>query len=154
MKVKLHQSGFESYTGQMGVVQFENGVSTDHVSPFDALRVAGAMQARWEDGSEINLAATSITKNDLSADSAAESTRIEAHAESYAQAPETPANASSSVGVEGEGKAVEYTAEQFDAIASEGIAAVREIADKYGIKGRSIADIHAALVRQGVVASE
>ncbi|WP_151708810.1 hypothetical protein [Acinetobacter brisouii] len=55
MKLKLTGSGFEGYTGQMGVHYFENGLSINEVLPVDAMRIAGAIGAVWEDGSPANV---------------------------------------------------------------------------------------------------
>lgn len=50
MKIKLTQPGWEGYTGQMGVLFFENGTSTADVAPKDAVRMAATMLCEYEDG--------------------------------------------------------------------------------------------------------
>jgi hypothetical protein len=55
MKLKLKGGGFENYTGQMGVVYFENGLSKFDVNPNDAIRIAGSIGAEWENGAPANV---------------------------------------------------------------------------------------------------
>lgn len=55
MKLKLKGGGFENYTGQMGVVFFENGLSKFDVNPNDAIRIAGSIGAEWENGEPANV---------------------------------------------------------------------------------------------------
>ncbi|MGQ1580351.1 hypothetical protein ACT42A_18710 (plasmid) [Acinetobacter baumannii] len=57
MKLKLTGAGFENYTGQMGVVFFENGLSKYDVMPNDAIRIASTIGAVWENGDPANLGA-------------------------------------------------------------------------------------------------
>ena len=40
MKLRLMNGGFENYTGQMGVVDFVDGLSTGDVLPIDGTRFA------------------------------------------------------------------------------------------------------------------
>lgn len=54
MRVKLTQPGWETYTGQMGVIFFEGGMSNDHVSTRDAVRLAACVNCEWEDGSNLS----------------------------------------------------------------------------------------------------
>lgn len=55
MKLKLTGSGFEKYTGQLGILYFKDGLSTTDVLPTDALRIAGSIGAIWEDGQPANV---------------------------------------------------------------------------------------------------
>lgn len=55
MKLRLTGSGFENYTGQMGVIYFQNGLSINEVLPVDGMRIAGTIGAIWEDGSHANI---------------------------------------------------------------------------------------------------
>lgn len=60
MKLKLTASGFDTYTGQMGVLYFKDGLSVNDVLPSDAVRVAGIIGAEWEDGSPANVLERSL----------------------------------------------------------------------------------------------
>jgi hypothetical protein len=54
MKVKLTAPDYTTYTGPLGVTEFENGVSvSDDVPPIDAARIASVVAAEWEDGEKI-----------------------------------------------------------------------------------------------------
>lgn len=55
MKLRLTGRGFEDYTGQMGVIYFQNGVSINDVLPVDGMRIAGTIGAVWENGSVANV---------------------------------------------------------------------------------------------------
>lgn len=55
MKLRLTGVGFEKYTGQMGVIYFQDGVSINDVLPVDGMRIAGTIGAIWEDGSHANI---------------------------------------------------------------------------------------------------
>lgn len=54
MKIKLTQPGFEGYTGQMGILQFVDGLSTTDVPFRDAARMSAVMVCEFEDGSSCN----------------------------------------------------------------------------------------------------
>lgn len=54
-KLKLTGGGFGNFTGQMGVIYFQDGLSVNDVHPNDALRIAGTIGAVWEDGSAANV---------------------------------------------------------------------------------------------------
>lgn len=55
MKLRLTGEGFTNYTGQMGVIYFQDGVSINEVLPVDGMRIAGTIGAVWEDGSHANI---------------------------------------------------------------------------------------------------
>lgn len=55
MKLRLTGDGFQNYTGQMGVIYFQDGLSINDVLPVDGIRIAGNIGAIWEDGSHANV---------------------------------------------------------------------------------------------------
>lgn len=55
MKLRLTSESFSNYTGQMGVIYFENGLSKHDVHPNDAIRIAGSIGAEWENGEPANV---------------------------------------------------------------------------------------------------
>lgn len=164
MKVKLTQAGWETYTGQMGVVFFENGLSTKDVLPREAHRIAAAMQAEWEDGSTLspselilehaNTPAPVMPLNVLSEPEEPKAVEQPSEDEAVAElaakgllppefalepAPERPI----------------YTEAELAAVIDEkGIAGLREIATPLNIKGRSVNEILNELKLNGYVKVE
>lgn len=136
MKLRLTAPGWQTYTGQMGVIFFENGLSVADVLPVDAVRVAGVIGAEWEDGTPANV--SQIYLDNL---------KTEAAVMQDNRQPEVPV-------VEAKKKeevaapAVTYTEEQLAEIADkQGIAGLREIADPLGLKGNSIAGLISAILK-------
>lgn len=141
MKLRLTAAGFESYTGQMGVIQFVDGVSTGDVLPVDAIRVAGIIGAEWEDGSPANVSQRYLDNMHTQAPTDAEQRQAD-----IADAPKTVDTDEAKDKAELLG--VTYTEEQLAEIADkQGIAGLREIADPLGIKGNSIAGLVAAILK-------
>ncbi len=143
MKLRLTQPGYETFTAQMGVTFFDNGLSTTDVKPQDAVRIAAQFLCEWEDGTTASVAQSILDH---------------AHATTFTIAPGQNANqafaqASADAGVltatnEG-GPTSEkfYTEVQLAQIADEsGIKGLRAIAEPLGIKGNSIADLVAAIL--------
>lgn len=139
MKLRLTQAGFENFTGQMGVVWFENGLSTTDVLPIDGVRISAAIGASWEDGSMPNKGDMYLTSSDVPAHVG--------QADRSEQAP-TPAAPVDAAPTQGDAPAV-YTEAQLAAIADEkGIAGLRAIADPLGIKGTSIVGLIAEILKK------
>lgn len=129
MKLRLIQGGFETYTGQMGVVWFENGLSTTEVLPIDAVRIAATIGAEWEDGTAANVGAMYLNNMHTPAFVGMGEPSIE----------EPAATEASSVEALGTPGGTLYTAEELAKIADEkGINGLREIAEPLGVKATSI----------------
>lgn len=127
MKLRLTQGGFQSYTGQMGVIQFIDGLSVGDVLPIDAVRVAGVIGAEWEDGTPANVSQLYLDNMNTAAPTPAQSTAKDAAAVAPVEAL--------TVVTTGSG----YTEEALAAIADkDGISGLRNIAEPLGIKGNSI----------------
>lgn len=128
MKLRLTQGGFENYSGQMGIIQFENGLSVGDVNPHDALRIASVVGAEWENGQSANVGQLYLDNMDTPAP-VNEKPVFVAPVETKIEAPVA--------------KPVKlYTEDQLAAIADKsGIAGLREIADPLGVKGKSIRDL-------------
>lgn len=123
MKLKLTAAGFETYTGQMGVVWFEDGLSTDDVLPVDAVRIAGVMGAEWEDGTSANVSQIYLDNMNTPA--------VQGMADKQSEP--------TSVKKENLVSTVQYTEDELAAIADkDGIVGLRAIAEPMGIKGQSI----------------
>jgi hypothetical protein len=147
MKLRLTQPGYESYTGQMGTVFFEEGLSTKDVKPIDAVRMAAQFLCEWEDGSTASVAQSILD-----------------HAHSNTGTIDAPINADQALAEQGNQakaltaaaaatgtKGAVYTEDELAIIADEqGIKGLRAIADPLGIKGNAIADLmRAILAKQG-----
>lgn len=134
MKLRLTAPGWQTYTGQMGVIFFENGLSVADVLPVDAVRVAGVIGAEWEDGTPANV--SQIYLDNL---------KTEAPIAKDNREPEAPVEAKKEVVAE---PAVTYTEDQLAEIADKkGIGGLREIAGPLGIKGNSISGLIEAILK-------
>lgn len=119
MKLRMTQKGFETYTGQIGVLFFENGVSTTDALDIDATRISAVMGCEWEDGTPANMGQRYLNSMNN-------------------PAPMTQVNPVSEHTPKHEAKVL-YTEEQLASVAdAKGISGLREIADQLGIKGTSI----------------
>ena len=134
MKLVLKEPGFENFTGQMGVVFFENGVSTTDVSVLDSIRMSAVMRFAWEDGTSPSVAQHLLDRaNDTP--------------------PEVKPTVEQPVAVVSEKKLIvrtgpSYTEEQLAEIADKGgIAELRSIGEQFGIKGNSIRGLIEQIVR-------
>lgn len=138
MKLRLTQAGFEKYTGQMGVVMFENGLSVGDVLPIDAIRISAAIGADWEDGSAANVG--DMYLNNMDAPAFVGRPDVERATEVTPEAVKTSAPSGTA-----------YSKDDLAKIAdAEGIAGLRAIADPLGVKGTSIVGlIEAILKHQG-----
>jgi hypothetical protein len=118
--VRIDVPGWDTFTGLLGMVPFENGVSSRELTQAEMLRI-GANIAIVKVGSneQVGAAVTMVNSRNISAEVKVASKTLE---------QETVAKV-----------AYEYDRERLEEIASEGgIKAVREIAAKYNVKGVEI----------------
>lgn len=131
MKLRLTQKHYEAYTGQMGVVFFENGLSTDDVSTLDATRMAAVLGCEWEDGKPANIGQIYLDNMNTAPPSA----------ETVAAVPAKEKKAPEKTGTQ-------YTEDQLAEIAdAKGISGLREISDTLGVKGNSIRGLIDAILK-------
>lgn len=136
MKLRLTQAGFEKYTGQMGVVMFEDGLSVGDVLPIDAIRISAAIGADWEDGSAANVGDMYLNNMDAPA--------FVGRPEVEQTIQETNEVVKTSVA-----PGTAYSKDDLAKIAdAEGIAGLRAIADPIGVKGTSIVGLIEAILKQ------
>lgn len=139
MKLRLTQAGFENYTGQMGVVWFENGLSTTDVKSIDGIRISAAIGAEWEDGSAANVGDMYLNNMDVPAHVGMAERPVE----------EQAAEPVSSVQASGVPGGAAYTEEDLAKIADEkGINGLRTIGDPLGAKGTSIVGLIAEILKK------
>lgn len=144
MKLKIVQAGFETYTGLFGIVEFKDGISTDHVNHVERAHLCALIACEeFDDSGKEELA---LTHDAAPADQAAQGEQ------SAADTPATPADqtkqdeqpaapAEQASQATGEDKPA-YTREALEKIADEkGIGGLREIGDALGVKATSIAKL-------------
>ncbi|MFU9046346.1 hypothetical protein ACNAUY_08125 [Acinetobacter tibetensis] len=170
MKLRLTGDGFQNYTGQMGVIYFQDGVSINEVLPVDGMRIAGTIGAIWEDGSHANIgdvyaanlqtpAPTGLQEARLdhlaavvgvqNAAQAIDVTTLVANAQFKAEgvnvvAHAQPAAAPADRVVDNSATTVDvkYTRAQLEAVVDEGgLTGLREIGTQVGVKAGSINDL-------------
>ncbi|TSP13948.1 hypothetical protein [Cupriavidus campinensis] len=149
MKIRLTQAGMQGFTGQMGSLVFQDGLSVGDVPVREAVRMAAVMGAVWEDGTSPSPAQALIASVNLEAPVVAPLER------GVDVEPQTPLAPQAPAPVNAEPATVEMlsrlmspfaTYEDMVKLADEkGIAGLREIAEPLGIKARKVVDLLDAL---------
>ncbi|MFM0095671.1 hypothetical protein PQQ87_08660 [Paraburkholderia nemoris] len=133
MKLRLKQPGWESYSGQMGVIQFVDGVSVGDVLEIDAVRVSAVMLCEWEDGTTASVAKRLVDEADTPAPSL-ERSKADDLAKVTAAQPKK--------------EKPKFTEAELEKIADEkGINGLRELAEPFGIKSNSIRNLIDAMLK-------
>lgn len=161
MKIKLIESGFQTYTGTLGEIEFVDGQSVNDLSAIQINRIAGAIRVENLDGESVGAASDIVSKyNDeaevVTALPTQESLDFQAEAAALLETPEAPvlsdAELMSELTATEETETAEappavlaqskHTSESLGLVAdSGGIAAIREIAETFGVKGNAVAKI-------------
>lgn len=138
MKLRLTAPGWETYTGQMGVIFFEDGLSVSDVLPVDAVRVAGVIGAEWEDGRPANVSQIYLDNANTPAPTIEHNPAVEAATEAWSEkVAETVVKLGEALEAIREVKL--YTQDELAAIAdASGVTGLRKIAEPLGIKSNSI----------------
>ncbi len=137
MKLRLTGKGFTNFTGQMGVNNFTDGLSDNEVHPAEALRIANVMGAEWEDGSSANTAQLYQESLHIEVDTSR-------HSIDVVPATQTENEAEATVVLP-----VAFTRNELELIAdTDGIAGLREIGNKLGIKSNSIVGMIDAIMEK------
>lgn len=119
-KLKITQPGMETYSGMMGDVEFVEGESTHHVTRLQAQRIAGACLVETLEGEDPSAATEYAIV-------------VQGGAPSIDYTIEPSVNASSLE------QLYDYTRESLEQIAdATGLAGLRVVADKHGVKSNSI----------------
>ncbi|MFW6855381.1 hypothetical protein ACODYM_29240 [Burkholderia gladioli] len=135
MKLRLTQPGWERYTGQMGVIQFVDGLSDNDVLPIDAVRMGAVMGCEWEDGKTSNVAQRLLDESGTPAPDLELQRQVEIERAIELTPPPVERK---------------YSPEELAAIADEkGITGLRDIAAPLGIKGNSISGLIEAIMKAG-----
>lgn len=161
-RIRLKQPGFEKYTGGIGIHNFTKGLS-DEMSIMDAERFGSVMRCTVvEDGEDTGMVPSPLSRIDSFRDkeievrkSLAEKMAAQSEQATLAEIkaayqdqkqPEKPqSEKNTSVGFD-------YTEESLAAIADAGgIKGLREVADRYDVRGTSIGGLIADLMARKAV---
>lgn len=156
MKIRLLDPGFAGYTGLFGVVEFIDGVSVE-ISAAEAERFGTILPVEVVGGEfEGQNPSTTQKMVDLAKKNTEElGLREQALTQGQAPAPVVPPEPQAPVQTESTGEetkvptelSYDYTAEQLAELADkQGIAGLRAFTDAYGVNGKSIAGIIAAML--------
>lgn len=142
MRIKITQPGWARFTGLLGYTNFVDGISVEHVSKGEAQALAAVVTVEEVDeqgngtGKNPSIAQSIIDNATMSAPVSG-LTRGEEQGQARADLQNKKEDEAPTVVV-----AKVYTEEELAAEADKGgIKAVRVIADKFGVKGTSIAEL-------------
>lgn len=143
MKLKITSPGYGKFSGFMGGVLFENGVSVDDVSDAEARALGSIMRVESVDTGMQQGDAADLARNRHTP--AGKIARFSKSSEQPAPSkplsvPETPAAAS-------EAPSKKYTKAELETIADmHGINGLREIGEPLGLRGRGIKELIDAII--------
>lgn len=140
MKLKITEQGWENFSGNLGITQFEDGVSVNDVTRAEFNNITGNIRAV---NAETGDAVCGLDCDAILQDVPFVSSRLQTLEEILAgQVPQVAEEAVAPVVVE-----KQFTQEGLEAVADKGgIAGLREISDTIGVKGTSIAGLISAIL--------
>jgi hypothetical protein len=151
-KLRLTQPSFEAYSGQMGLLDFVDGLSTTDVDSKKAIRMAAVMLCEWEDGGNPGVTQSLLDNTNTSAPVFNGKQDGSDHDVAAKRVIAEPADSSLQIASEVKPVATgeRLTREQIEDLADKGgIKSLREIADPKGIKGNSIKELIEAILKAG-----
>lgn len=161
MHIKLVEPGFGSYTGLLGDIAFTDGVSDESLSRSQIDRIASSIRVETFEGEAVGSANDLLDRShtaeltppletlsqEIERKEAEKTEEVlnelaELHAGEDGE-PSGIANANDEAPAQGSSDdVVEHTAESLGAIADKsGIAGLREIAEQFDVKGKSVAQL-------------
>jgi hypothetical protein len=130
MKLRIIESGWETYTGLLGDVEFVNGVSVEEVTNLQSIRLGASIRIESLDGAPQGMGQHLLNTNGNPAEVLEP---LQRGVDSDAKVEERPAT-STNVRV--------YTRAELEKLAdSGGISALRAVGDEMKVRGRSISDL-------------
>ncbi|CAB4122116.1 hypothetical protein UFOVP26_80 [uncultured Caudovirales phage] len=130
MKLRLKEPGFETYSGQMGVMDFEDGLTLKDVLTIDAVKLSCVMYVEWEDGTSPSVTQSLLDNTDTPAPIVGDGKSTE---EPVAKV-KTPATKKATI--------TSYSEADLGKIADkDGIGGLRVIAESLSVKGKSIKEL-------------
>lgn len=137
-RLKIVESGWETYSDYFGGFKFTDGLSDDPISYADSQRLGSFIRIEGvDDDKQVGEGQTQVEIVDHKADV------VVAAAE---HAPVTVSADEAAAKIEG---TLRYNRAELEAIADQGgINAIREIAEKFGVKGRGIAELIREIIQK------
>lgn len=134
MKVRIDEQGFDKYNGDIGGIEFVDGVSVHELSDREVMRLSASMRVvELESGKQQGTSVTLAESRDLEAEVVEKLPIAE---------PEPVVEVQKPVVSEEVANLGKYTREGLEAIADkQGVAGLREIANNFEVKGRSIVEL-------------
>ena len=130
MKLRLKEPGFETYSGQMGVMDFKDGLTLKDVLTIDAVKLSCVMYVEWEDGTSPSVTQSLLDNTDTPAPIVGDGRPTEKEPVAKVKAPVIKATTPS------------YSEADLGKIADkDGIGGLRVIAESLGVKGKSIKEL-------------
>lgn len=139
MRLKITEQGWETFSGNLGVVVFEDGVSVGDVSHIEANIISGNIRVvELESGDNVGALELDSDMQNKRCESVTLKTMAEIFAEQVGEVQDKPVEVET---------VPHYTKDELEAIADKkGIAGLREIGDQVGVKGTSISGIIEAIL--------
>lgn len=171
-QIRLLKKGFDNFTGFIGQVEFENGLSVESVSAREAARFGAAFPCETVDGEQVGPSARLTQMKHEGARQLeshavvpetpptpeSETDKAEAEAEGFFEQPEedveievetVEATEEAAEVVEEKAPSAGHTFESLAAVADKkGIAGLREVGAEMGVKGRSVNDLIDAILKK------
>lgn len=150
MKIKIVESGWENFTGNLGITAFEGGVTVNDITSAEFYSISGNIRVV---DAETGEAASGLDCDAQVQNMPFISTRLQTLEEILAEQAASGYVAPVVVAPQDQAIAQRFTLEELEALADKnGIAGLREIGDTIGVKGTSIAGlIESILAKQAPV---
>lgn len=138
-RIKLMEPGFQRFSGVMGEIAFEQGVSVEPVAGWLAERLGSAMRVRKLEDNGDEGVSPGVSQQILDSGRVAFGSTTERAAE-VVKNSEKPAEKAQTLPV--------YTRAELEEIADDkGIQGLREAIEPYGVKGRKIVELINAVMQ-------
>lgn len=137
-RLKIVEKGWETFSDYFGGYKFTNGLSDEAVPTADAQRLGSWIRmVGVDDESQVGEGVVQVALTETKADVVVAAADKEPETVSVEQAAEAAA------------EVTKYTREELEALADQGgIAALRQIGDKIGVKGRGIPELIREIIQK------
>lgn len=156
-KVKIVESAFDSFTGEMSGLKFVNGLSVRSLAQDEVAKIAGVLRVNLipvnsesdEETTGTEDTDTEGTETGTEGTEGTEGTSAETDTETDTETTETDTENTGEEAKSVAGNTVfKYTREELEALAdAQGISGLREVANQYNIKGKTINDLMDKLLK-------
>lgn len=137
-RLKIVEKGWETFSDYFGGYKFTNGLSDEAVPTADAQRLGSWIRmVGVDDESQVGEGVVQVALTETKADVVVAAADKEPETVSVEQAAEAAV------------EVTKYTREELEALADQGgIAALRQIGDKIGVKGRGIPELIREIIQK------